>query len=60
MDETNRYEIKLYGCHDTTVFEMLLTNTEYELLKRVSEKANETSEYSCMPRMDVEEVNTCE
>lgn len=49
------YEITLNGCDDDTVFDMELTDVEYELLRRVSEKANETSTYCCMPRMYVEE-----
>lgn len=56
MVEKDRYTITLDGCDDSTVFEMLLTDEEYELLKRVSKKANETSTYGCMPRMFVEEV----
>lgn len=56
MVEKDRYSITLEGCDDSTEFEMLLTNDEYELLKKVSEKANETSTYGCMPRMYIEEV----
>lgn len=56
-EEMNKklYEITLNGCDDETVFEMELTDVEYGLLQRVSEKANETSTYCCMPRMYVEE-----
>lgn len=45
------YQITLNGCDDDTVFEMDLTEEEYALLKRVSDKANETSTYQCEPRM---------
>lgn len=45
------YEITLNGCDDNTIFYMELTDEEYELLKRVSNKANETSYCGCMPRM---------
>lgn len=51
-----RVEICLNGCDDETVFEMDVTEAEYDLLDRVSKKANETSTYTCMPRMYVEEV----
>ena len=30
---------------------MEMTNYEYEFLERVSEMANETSTYGCMPRL---------
>lgn len=56
-DSTKLYKITLEGCDDQTDFEMELTDKEYELLKRVSEKANETSTYGCMPRMYITEVN---
>lgn len=49
------YEIILEGCDDETVFDMDLSDEEYELVKKISDKANETSEYSCMPRMYVKE-----
>lgn len=52
--EKEVYEIQLKGCDDNTVFSMELTNDEYELLKKVSEKANETSTYTCMPRMYID------
>ena len=51
-----KYEIILDGCDDSTKFEMELTNEEFELLEKVSSKANETSTYCCMPRMYVCEV----
>lgn len=59
MVDTKRYKITLEGCDDSTVFEMSLTDKEYELLNRVSEKANKTSTYNCEPKMFVEEVASC-
>ena len=50
------YRIALLGCDDTTGFNMDLDEKEYELLKRVSELSIETSEYSCMPIMEITEV----
>lgn len=49
------YEISIAGCHDATDIDMELTDVEYELLQKVSEKANDASNYECMPRMYVEE-----
>lgn len=54
--EVKTYKIKLEGCDDETEFDMQLTEEEFNLLKRVSEKANETSTYRCMPRMYIMEV----
>ena len=48
------YKISLLGCDDTTEFDMELTDTEVELLKKVAAKSEETSEYKCMPTMDIE------
>ena len=52
-----KYEIVLDGCDDSTKFEMELTNEEFELLKKISAKSNEASEYCCMPRMYAYEVS---
>lgn len=49
----NTYEITLEGCDDCTIFTMDLTIQEYEFLVSVSELANKTSFYGCMPRMYV-------
>ena len=49
------YIITLEGCDDETVFKMDLTEGEAILLEKVAAKANETSTYSCMPKMYVEE-----
>lgn len=49
----NTYGITLEGCDDCTIFTMDLTMQEYEFLVSVSELANKTSFYGCMPRMYV-------
>lgn len=48
-----KIRIKLVGCDDTTIFEMELTEKEYELLQRVANLSEETSTYGCMPIMEV-------
>ena len=50
-----RWNIGLHGCHDSTCFEMQLTDAEVETLRKVAAKAEETSTYGCMPTMTVEE-----
>lgn len=52
--EKQTYEICLNGCDDDTTFKMELTENEYQFLSRVSEIANKTSTYGCMPRLYVE------
>ena len=54
-NKKQEHVVWLNGCDDDTVFTMEMTNNEYEFLKRVSELANETSTYGCMPRMFVDE-----
>ena len=49
-------EITLNGCDDDTCFNFKMTEQEYEFIKKVSEKANETSAYTCMPIMYVEKL----
>ena len=51
-----KYEITLNGCDDDTTFVMELSEPEYLFLSRVSELANKTSTYGCMPRMYVEKI----
>lgn len=51
-----KYIISLHGCDDSTIFEMELTEEEYELLKRVAKKTEEVSTYMCMPIMEIEKV----
>ena len=50
------YFITLIGCDDITRFQMELSNEELELVKKICQKSEETSEYSCMPTMEVEEI----
>jgi len=59
-DKRNFYGITLNGCDDDTYFVMAMTEIEHEFLSRVSEKANETSTYGCMPRLYIEEVEMVE
>ena len=43
------HKICLVGCDDETAFEMECTDEEFSFLIRVAIKANNTSEYGCMP-----------
>lgn len=56
MGETKLYSIIVQGCDDSTRIEMELTLQEYELVKKIADKITETSTYSCMPRMTIEEL----
>lgn len=50
------YLINLQGCDDNTSFTVTLTESEYELLQRVSEKSKTTSKYGCMPTMEIHKI----
>lgn len=56
INDKTEYNISLVGCDDETCFTMALTEEQAEIVKLVAEKANETSQYSCMPRMYIDEV----
>ena len=51
--ETKKYTISLDGCDDSTIIFEELTKEELEFLKRIQSKINETSEYGCMPTMEI-------
>ena len=50
-----QYKIKLRGCDDVTKFHMLLNDKEYELIKKIAKKSVDTSEYSCMPILEIKD-----
>lgn len=47
------YKISLIGCDDSTEFNMELTKKQAVLLGVVASKSKETSEYPCMPVMEI-------
>jgi len=48
------YKISLIGCDNETEFNMKLTKEQAVLLGVVASKSEETSEYPCMPVMEIE------
>ncbi|MBO5870804.1 MAG: hypothetical protein J6Q89_08655 [Clostridia bacterium] len=47
-----KYIIELRGCDDVTEFEMDINYTyDLDVLKKVAKKSQETSTYSCQPKM---------
>ena len=50
-------KIGLYGCDDSTIFEFNVSDTEYELFQRISQKSDEISNCICMPTMEVSRVD---
>lgn len=50
------HTICLNGCDDDTEFEMDMTEEQFMFLKRVANKANNTSTYGCMPRLYIDDV----
>ena len=53
--EGMNYRIAIHGCDDSTIFDMDLTDTEVATVRRMVALAAETSNYSCMPTIEVEE-----
>jgi hypothetical protein len=51
--EYKTYKISLIGCDDSTEFNMELTKKQAALLGIVASKSKETSEYRCMPVMEI-------
>lgn len=51
-----KYRILVHGCDDSTIIEKELTEDELKLIRSVAKKVTETSEYKCMPIMEVEEL----
>lgn len=51
-----KYRISVHGCDDSTIIERELTEDELKIIQSVAFEVTETSEYMCMPIMEVEEV----
>ncbi len=46
-------QVKLAGCDDVTRFVMDLTDAEVRFLQRVAVISEETSQFSCQPRLTI-------
>ena len=46
-------KVSVYGCDDSTIVTMEMSNDEYDFLQRLADLVNETSRYSCMPTMEL-------
>lgn len=46
--------ILVHGCDDSTVIEKELTEDELKLIRSVAKEVTESSEYDCMPTMEIE------
>ena len=51
-----KYRISVHGCDDSTIIEKELTEDELKIIQSVASEVTETSEYGCMPIMEVEEL----
>ena len=54
MNEKKQYEISIWGCDDSTHFQLELNDSEFKLIKLIEEKSKEHSEYQCMPTLEIE------
>ena len=51
-----KYIILVHGCDDSTIIEKELTEDELKVIRLVAKEVTETSEYQCMPTMEVKEL----
>ena len=51
-----KYRILVHGCDDSTIIEKELTEDELKVIRLVAKEVTETSEYKCMPIMEVKEL----
>lgn len=51
-----KYIILVHGCDDSTIIEKELTEDEFKTIQLVAKEVTETSEYQCMPTMEVVEM----
>lgn len=55
-----KMRIILSGCDDSTVVEMDVTPKELEFLEDLQREVNDTSSYACMPKLELEEIESDE
>ncbi len=51
-----KYRILVNGCDDSTIIEKELTEDELKTIQSIALEVTKTSEYMCMPTMEVEEL----
>ena len=51
-----KYRILVHGCDDSTIIEKELTEDELKTIQSIASEVTESSEYVCMPTMEVEEM----
>jgi hypothetical protein len=56
MKDKKTYQISVIGCDDSTIFEMILSKREAELVMRLAERCSKNSIDKCMPKMEVVKV----
>ena len=50
------YTISVHGCDDSSIFNMKLSDEEFDVVDRLCKECTNTSTYSCMPVMQIEEI----
>lgn len=56
MSNKKKYGFRIDGCHDSTYFEMELTDCEAKVALLISEMSEKASTYQCQPIMEFFEV----
>ncbi|MED4261996.1 hypothetical protein [Priestia aryabhattai] len=54
------YSIYLEGCDDTTSFVMELSESEFEVVKKIEELSKKHSSISCQPVLEIDEADEYE
>lgn len=57
MSNARKYEITVTGCDDKTTVYMELSDREHNLINRLADMIYDSSAYSCMPVMEIEEAD---
>jgi hypothetical protein len=52
-----KYEIRLEGCDDSTIFIMELDENEKILVEEISRLSKKASTYGCMPVLHINPIN---
>lgn len=53
-----KYRISVHGCDDSTFIEKELTEDELRLVQSIAKEVTDSSEYVCMPTMEIEVVDS--
>jgi hypothetical protein len=56
VEDLQAYSISVDGCDASTSVEMKLSKSEYDVVKKVADLITKSSDYGCMPTMEIQAV----